>query len=112
MPIAVSGQAFRKANGGDNTIGFGHRTSDLVVIFNSFEPVAKTGLQHVLDMMCQLTKTRIDFRIHMGLRYNEPEWKLRLNGLIRDKQDEIRAILMEYGVPLLDEQGNLIDPPS
>lgn len=56
--------------------------------------------------------TRIDFRMHMGLRYNEPEWKLRLNGLIRDKQDEIRAILVEYGVPLLDEQGNLIDAPN
>jgi quinoprotein dehydrogenase-associated probable ABC transporter substrate-binding protein len=56
--------------------------------------------------------TRIDFRIHMGLRYNEPEWKLRLNGLIRDKQDEIRAILLEYGVPLLDDQANLIDAPN
>lgn len=56
--------------------------------------------------------TRIDFRIHMGLRYNEPEWKLRLNGLIQDKQDEIRAILMGYGVPLLDGQGNLISEPN
>lgn len=55
---------------------------------------------------------RIDFRIHMGLRYNEPEWKLRLNELIRKKQDEIDAILLEYGVPLLDNQGNLINPPN
>lgn len=56
--------------------------------------------------------TRIEFRIHMGLRYNEPEWKHRLNKLIEEKRDEINAILLEYGVPLLDEQGNLIGPPN
>lgn len=51
---------------------------------------------------------RLDFRIHMGLRYREPAWKLRLNTLIADKQDEIYAILHDYGVPLLDEQGKPI----
>lgn len=54
--------------------------------------------------------TRIEFRIHMGLRHNEPEWKRKLNGLIEEKQAEINAILTEYGVPLLDDQGHLIDP--
>lgn len=54
--------------------------------------------------------TRIEFRIHMGLRYNEPEWKHELNRLIEEKQDEINAILTDYGVPLLDEQGHLIQP--
>jgi len=55
---------------------------------------------------------RIDFRIHMGIRYNEHEWKLQLNDLIRKNQDKINAILMDYGVPLLDSQGNLINPPN
>ena len=32
----------------------------------------------------------------------------RLNRLIRDNQDEINAILADYGVPLLDEQDNPI----
>ena len=53
---------------------------------------------------------RLDFRIHMGLRYREPEWKLRLNKLIAEKQDEINAILLDYGVPLLDDQGEAIPP--
>lgn len=53
---------------------------------------------------------RLDFRIHMGLRYREPEWKLRLNKLIAEKQDEINAILLDYGVPLLDDQGEPIPP--
>ncbi len=53
---------------------------------------------------------RVDFRIHMGLRYREPNWKLRLNKLIADKQSEIYAILQEFGVPLLDDRGEPIPP--
>ena len=51
---------------------------------------------------------RLDFRIAMGLRRNEPEWKQVLNDFIAKHQAEIQAILLEYGVPLLDEQGHQI----
>lgn len=51
---------------------------------------------------------RLDFRITMGVRHNEPEWKRDINDLIRGKQAEINKILLEYGVPLLDEQENPI----
>lgn len=51
---------------------------------------------------------RLDFRISMGLRPNEPEWKHRVNGLIKELEPEIQAILVDYGVPLLDEQGRMI----
>ena len=51
---------------------------------------------------------RLDFRIAMGLRRNEPEWKQVLNGFIAKRKAEIQAILLEYGVPLLDEQGQQI----
>ncbi len=44
----------------------------------------------------------------MGLRFNEPDWKHRLNAFIEDRQDDLNAILMDFGVPLLDEQGSLI----
>lgn len=51
---------------------------------------------------------RMDFRISMGIRPDEPEWKRVVNELIRDLQPKITAILQDYGVPLLDEQGRLI----
>lgn len=51
---------------------------------------------------------RLDFRISMGIRPNEPDWKRELNDLIRELQPEITAILERYGVPLLDNQGQLI----
>jgi quinoprotein dehydrogenase-associated probable ABC transporter substrate-binding protein len=51
---------------------------------------------------------RLDFRITMGLRRNEPEWKRVLNDFIGGHKAEIQAILLDYGVPLLDEQGHQI----
>ena len=47
---------------------------------------------------------RLDFRISMGIRPNEPEWKHQINDLIRELQPQIQSILLDYGVPLLDEQ--------
>lgn len=55
---------------------------------------------------------RMAYRITMGLRPNEPDWKHQLNDLIRENQAEINAILLEYGVPLLDEQDQLITSPG
>jgi quinoprotein dehydrogenase-associated probable ABC transporter substrate-binding protein/PQQ-dependent catabolism-associated CXXCW motif protein len=54
------------------------------------------------------TGLRLDFRISMGMRPNEPDWKHDVNDLIRELQPRIQAILLDYGVPLLDEQGRLI----
>jgi ABC-type amino acid transport substrate-binding protein len=51
---------------------------------------------------------RLDFRITMGLRRNEPEWKRVLNDFIAEHKAEIQAILLDYSVPLLDEQGRPI----
>lgn len=45
---------------------------------------------------------RMAFRITMGVRQNELDWKRQLNTIIRKHQDEINAILTEYGVPLVD----------
>ena len=51
------------------------------------------------------------FRISMGVRYGEKEWLDTLNRLIRKKRREIRAILEEYGVPLVRPDGRLLNPP-
>jgi quinoprotein dehydrogenase-associated probable ABC transporter substrate-binding protein len=49
----------------------------------------------------------LDFRIAMGVRRSDQDWKRKLNRLIAESQPEIDKILAEYGVPLLDEQGQL-----
>ncbi|WP_089229698.1 substrate-binding domain-containing protein [Tistlia consotensis] len=50
----------------------------------------------------------MDFYITMGVREGEPDWKHQINDLIEKSQDAINAILLDYGVPLLDRQGRPI----
>jgi len=47
---------------------------------------------------------RLTYRITMGVRASDQNWKRQLNTLIRENQKEINAILLEFGVPLLDEK--------
>jgi quinoprotein dehydrogenase-associated probable ABC transporter substrate-binding protein len=51
---------------------------------------------------------KFDYEISMGVRFGEKEWKDTLDKWIRDHQDEVRAILASYHVPLLDASGRLI----
>jgi len=50
---------------------------------------------------------RMDFRIAMGVRRSDQDWKRKLNGIIAENSAEIDGILEAFGVPLLDEQGHL-----
>ena len=51
---------------------------------------------------------RIAFRIGFGVRHSDQNWKRELNTLIAQNKTEIERILLDYGVPLLDEQGRQI----
>jgi quinoprotein dehydrogenase-associated probable ABC transporter substrate-binding protein len=52
---------------------------------------------------------RMKYHIAMGVRANEPEWRRKINAVILKQQAQITAILRDYGVPLLNEQGGLIE---
>jgi ABC-type amino acid transport substrate-binding protein len=47
---------------------------------------------------------RLSYRIGMGVRPSDQEFKRLLNRMIQENQPEIDAILLSYGVPLLDEK--------
>jgi quinoprotein dehydrogenase-associated probable ABC transporter substrate-binding protein len=49
----------------------------------------------------------MEFRIAMGVRRSDQDWKRKLNRLIVENQSAINKILAAYGVPLLDEQGQI-----
>jgi quinoprotein dehydrogenase-associated probable ABC transporter substrate-binding protein len=51
---------------------------------------------------------RMAFRIGFGVRHSDQNWKRELNTLIAQNKSEIERILLDYGVPLLDEQGHQI----
>jgi len=46
---------------------------------------------------------RMTYRITMGVRPSDQNWKRTLNAFIKDHQADINTLLLEYGVPLLDE---------
>ncbi|MBV8747085.1 MAG: substrate-binding domain-containing protein [Xanthobacteraceae bacterium] len=54
------------------------------------------------------------YRISMGVRFSDQDWKRELNRLIHDDQPEINKLLLSYGVPLLGDQDQLItqDAPT
>lgn len=54
---------------------------------------------------------RLDYRISMGVRANEPEWRRRINQAIGRQQAQITKVLTEFGIPLLNEQNQAVTPP-
>ncbi|NNG05903.1 MAG: quinoprotein dehydrogenase-associated putative ABC transporter substrate-binding protein [Inquilinus sp.] len=62
----------------------------------------------VVPLLSDPGPARLQYRITMGIRGDEPDWRHWLNGFIRDHQDEINRLLASYEVPLLDRAGNLI----
>jgi quinoprotein dehydrogenase-associated probable ABC transporter substrate-binding protein len=58
----------------------------------------------VVPLLHEKKGAHMIFRITMGVRATDQEWKRTLNKLIHDHQKEINGILLEFGVPLLDEK--------
>ena len=58
---------------------------------------------HVTPLVKETTGPRMDYRIGMGVRGADQNWKRLLNRLIQENQPAINKILLDYGVPLLDE---------
>jgi quinoprotein dehydrogenase-associated probable ABC transporter substrate-binding protein len=54
---------------------------------------------------------RMAYRITFGVRPLEDDWKRQLNTVIAKRQADLDAVLLQFGVPLLDEQSNLITQP-
>lgn len=48
---------------------------------------------------------KLDFEIAMAVRHGDKEFRQRIDQLIEANRPKINAILEEYGVPLLDQQG-------
>jgi hypothetical protein len=62
----------------------------------------------VVPLVTEKTGSRMSYRITMGVRPSDQEWKRTLNNFIRENQDEINKLLLDYNVPLLDEQDKAI----
>lgn len=57
----------------------------------------------VIPLVKEQGGPRLVYRIAMGVRHSDQNWKRTLNKVISENQGEIDAILRSFGVPLLDE---------
>jgi quinoprotein dehydrogenase-associated probable ABC transporter substrate-binding protein len=53
---------------------------------------------------------QLDFEIAMAVRHGEKDFRQRIDQLIEANRPKITAILEQYGVPLLDRQGQVLPP--
>jgi quinoprotein dehydrogenase-associated probable ABC transporter substrate-binding protein len=66
----------------------------------------------VVPLVKENSGPRLAYRIAMGVRHTDQEWKRLLNRKIGENQHAINMILLSFGVPLLDENDRplSIDP--
>ena len=66
----------------------------------------------VVPLVKETTGPRLAYRIAMGVRYADQEWKRQLNRTIQDNQPAINRLLLSFGVPLLDDHDRAITEDS
>jgi quinoprotein dehydrogenase-associated probable ABC transporter substrate-binding protein len=57
----------------------------------------------VVPLVKETTGPRLAYRIAMGVRFADQDWKRQLNRLIAENQPAINRLLLSFGVPLLDD---------
>ena len=65
---------------------------------------AENGTIRVVPLVKDSGGPQLSYRIGMGVRGADQNWKRQLNRLIQESQQEINALLIGFGVPLLDEK--------
>jgi quinoprotein dehydrogenase-associated probable ABC transporter substrate-binding protein len=58
----------------------------------------------VVPLLKESGGPQLAFRIAMGVRATDQNWKRQLNRLIAENQPDLNRLLLSFGVPLLDER--------
>jgi quinoprotein dehydrogenase-associated probable ABC transporter substrate-binding protein len=66
----------------------------------------------VVPLTKETSGPRLAYRIAMGVRYADQDWKRLLNRTIQDSQPVINKLLLSFGVPLLDDSDRAITEDS
>jgi quinoprotein dehydrogenase-associated probable ABC transporter substrate-binding protein len=67
----------------------------------------------VVPLLQEPDRPPLTFRIALGVRMEENDWKRTLNTILRKRRADIEQVLRDYDVPLLEEEGNkLLEAPK
>ncbi len=66
----------------------------------------------VVPLLKEPERPPMAYRIAMGVRLGENDWKRSLNTVLRNRKADIDKVLRDYDVPLLDDEENKLTDPS
>ena len=87
------------------------KTVDAVIVWGPLvgESVKRSNGDLVMSpLLKDVDKPGFSYRISFGIRHDEPDWKHKLEAVIRARAGDINKVLEDYNVPLLDNSGHLI----
>lgn len=67
---------------------------------------------NVVPLLKEPERPPMAYRIAMGVRIGENDWKRSLNTILRKRKADIDKVLRDYDVPLLDEEENKLVAPG
>ena len=70
------------------------------------EPIVVTALSGDPEI-----STKMTYGVTLGVRLSDTDWKKQLNTVLLKRRADIEKVLLEYGVPLLDDQDKPITAP-
>ena len=77
------------------------------------ESVKKAGDMLVMaPLLKDVDRPGFSYRIALGVRHDETDWKHKLEGVLRARKVDINRVLADYNVPLIDNLGHLIPPAT
>ena len=62
----------------------------------------------VIPLIEETKSLTLDYGITMAVRFNDQDWKHRVNEILKNNESEIISILHDYKVPILNNAGQLI----
>ena len=85
-------------------------TIDMAILWGPIAgPLAKAHPDvELVPLVHEKERPPLAFRITMAMRPNEIEWKRTINTILRRREADITKTLLEFGVPLVDEEGKVI----
>ncbi|WP_163006030.1 rare earth element methanol dehydrogenase accessory protein XoxJ [Methylobacterium brachiatum] len=66
----------------------------------------------VVPLLKEPPRPPMAYRIAMGVRLGENDWKRSLNTVLRKRKSDIDKVLREYDVPLLDDEESKLAEPN
>ena len=70
------------------------------------EPLAVTALTGDPEI-----STKMTYGVTLGVRLSDTDWKKQLNTVLLKRRADIEKVLLDYGIPLLDDQDKPISAP-